>query len=742
MAEFAVIGKPGLKDKTMMLKITGKLDYADDHLPGKKLVARSLLAPYARAEVKSIDTSAAEALPGVKAVATYVDCPTHKQSVRHWGRDIASVAAVDNETAMRALELIKVEYEVGTQVSNPEEALKPGAPLTGIWDGTNVKTAELLRGDWQAGFAQADKEYTVSTGWLNYWQHKELEPWSATCYWVGDHLYVWCSTQNPFGLRSGTATALKWPMHKIHLISHGSGAGHGNKHVADFIVIAAVLAKKAGMPVSYQCTRMEQQTSSSGHQNPGKITMRVGVKNDGTITAIDTTCTADGCGGGASTAAGMMFGLRYTWKIPNARITSIDVATNKPLRAAWRCVADPPGDALYNVCLDKVADAMGMDPVQFRLKNLITQDMVQYESKMPFSSLGIRECFEKARDASGWNQKWHAPGKNNVMADGRLHGIGISGHVDSHGQMSGPVGAILNLTKDGKCLINPGQSHCAGSIISHCHHVAEVLGMKYDDVEIGDWGDTDTSSEGGSEGGSTRTITLGSAYFEAALDARTQVFAVAGPWMGVAPDKLSARDGIIFETANPANSKTWAEVGARLSYPVIGKGYSWEKKLRRPVLTWPVGTTCEVRGQSAAVVEIAVDPETGHIEVLNYTNAVDGGMVISRSNYHKGNYGGLEIQMGETLLYEQVIDYRDGATLNANMMLNSHPTSMDINPAGFKSIAVEPDDACGPHGCKGIGEMQVTCLAAMANAVYNATGKWVDELPITPDRVLKALGKA
>ena len=741
MADYAVIGKAGNKDKTAIAKLIGKLDYANDHLPGTKLFARGLMSPYAHANIKSINTSKAEALPGVKAVTTYKDCPMLSDKIR-WGQQfVAAVAAVDSETAARALELIEVDYDVKTAVIDPDEAMKPGAPLVGVWEGSNVKTSEVLRGDIEAGFSQADSVFTETAGWTNFWQHQEMETHSATAYWIGDHVYLWVTSQNPFGQRAGAAAATGWPMHKIHIISHGSGAGHGNKHQAHYLVITAVLAKKAGMAVAFQQNRPEHLCGESCHQFDGRLEMKVGVKKDGTLTAIDAKFYGNATGNGMLRGGGMFFGLQYTFKCPNARFSAVDIATNTPNSFAWRCVSDPPGDALYNLVLDKVAAKLGMNPLDFRLKNLITQDMVQYESKLPFSSMGIKQCLEQAAAALDWGSKWHAPGTK-TLADGRLHGIGISGHIDSHGQMSSPCGAILNLTKDGKCLILPGQSHCAGSINAHCHQVAEVLGMKYEDVEVAEWGHTDAASEGGSEGGSTRTITLGSAYYEAALDARKEAFAVAAAWLKLAPEALSARDGKIYETANPANSKTWQEVAARFTYPIIGKGYSWPKKLRRQVLNWPVGNDCEVRGQLASAAEIAVDPDTGHIEVLNFANAIDAGKVVYRSGYEKGCYGGCEIISGETLLYEQVLDKATGLTLSGNMLNSAFPTSMDINPAGYKVATVESDDACGPHGCKGVGEPQVSAIACMANAFYNATGKWIDTLPITPDKVLKALGKA
>ncbi len=760
MSDFNVVGKSGNFDKTLVDKLIGRLDYADDRMPGKKLFTRALLTPYAHAEVVRVDKSAAEAIPGVKAITSVECCPVFTRNVRYGQQDIAAVAAVDPETAARGVAALEVEYDVKPHIIDPDEAAEPGADHTGVWEDTNVRTAEIpMRGDVEAGMDEADQIIEVTAGWSNYWQHRELEPRSCVAQWVGDHLYIWTTSQNPFGQRAGLTGRLverlpdytqpegeapvqrAMPMHKIHLVSHGSGSGHGNKHFNEWLSIASTLSDFSGMPVTYHLNREEQHCGESTHQNGGKITLKVGVKDDGTITALDSTITADGCGNGATTALGMQFPLQWTFKVPNAHFKGIDVATNKPKRGPWRCVADPPGDAIMSLALDKVAAEIGMNPLDFRLKNLMEPDMVQYETGLPFASMGVRECFEKAAEAVNWNQNWHAPGER-TLDDGRKHGMGISGHIDSHGQMSAPCGAILHLTKDGHCLINPGQSHCAGSINAFAVIVAETLGMKYDDVSIGEWGNTDVTSEGGSEGGSTQTITLGSAYYEAAMDARNEAFEIAAEWMGVEPDELDAEDGVIFEKNNRDNSRTWQEVAGRFRWPIIGKGHSWEKRLRRPLNNWDVGDECEVRGQLAAAIEIAVDTETGHIEILKFANAIDNGMTINYHGFMNSTYGGCEIMHGQMMNYEQVIDHGSGLTLNPNMWQNSHVTSMDINPEGYTAIAVESDDHCGTYGCKGVGEPQVSSIACLSNAFYNATGVWIDSLPITPDKVLKALGKA
>jgi len=753
MAELSVIGKKGLKDPTGFGKTTGSLDYAGDNLLGKKLIARSLLSNIAHGKIKSIDTSKAEALPGVKAVVTYKDFPVLevpvfyfflertvlRDTIMFWGEEVAVVAAVDEETAAQAVELINVEYTPETAVIDADEAMAPGAPLCGVWPESNVKTTEIVRGDIEAGFAQADVTVEETVGWLARWQHQEIEPLTALAYWIGDHLYVWTSSQNPFNQRANVAAGLKIPLNKVHLISHGSGSGHGDKHTCEYGVIAAVLAKKAGMPVLYQKSRVEHILNST-RQHLAKADIKIGVKNDGTIVAIDSTWYGDAAASGQMWAGGLSFGMRTTWKCPNARFKHVDIATNTPRVGYWRCVADPPGSALQNQPLDMAAEAVGMDPLAFRLKNVLPPDMVDQDSKLPIAGQAVGECFRKAAEGIGWATKWHAPGTR-TLPDGRLHGIGIGGMIDSHGSLATPVGGIVLLTRDGKALITPGQSHCAGSIVAMVHIVAETLGMSYDDVQLGDWGNTDVAPDGGMEGGSTRTITLGAAFQMAAEDARTQAFEVAAAMLGVTPDKLTAKDGKIFETANPANSKTWAEVAGRAANPIVGRGYNWSKKLRRPLFDWPVGAACLTQGGEATAAEIAVDPETGEIEVLEMVNAIDTGRAVYLRGCEKQMYGGLEIMQGQALLYEQVVEKSTGATLNPSFLDHRMPTSLDIHQDKLKLAIVESDDAVGPYGAHGIGEPCVNAFCSIGAAFYNATGKWVKEYPITPFRVLKTLGK-
>ncbi len=743
MADLAVIGKPNQKDTTVVAKMTGRLDYAGDNFPGKKLFAHALLSNIAHGKIKSIDTSAATALPGVKAVTTYQDCPALSQNITFWGQEVAVVAAVDEETANRATELVKVTYDTLPAVIDPDDAMKAGATSADVWPEGNVRTSEVVRGDINAGFQQADVtvQDTVS---CERWQHQEIEERTALAYWTGDHLYLWTSSQNPYAQRADVAGALKLPMNKVHLTTHGSGAGHGNKHSCPYGTIAAVLAKKSGMPVLYQLSRREHILTSD-RQHWGRADIKIGVKKDGTITALDGSFYGDDGGNGSMWAGGLSYMLAASWKCPNARFRHYDIATNTTPTGAFRCVADPPSDLFQNQILDMVAAKLGMDPLQFKLKNLVTPDMVHQDMKMPYGSLALKELFQKAADGIGWASKWHAPGAK-TLPDGRLHGIGIAGGSDSHGCNHvfwgiAPSGAIVIVTNDGKALVNAGQSHCAGSIVAMVHIVAEALGMAYDDVQLGEWGDTDTCADGGMEGGSTRTITEGAAFYMAAQDALQQVFAQAAPAMKTTADKLGVKAGNIYDTTNPANTKAWGEVMAALP-TIVGRGYTWAPALRRQVLSWPVGTPALSQGSEATAVEIAVDPETGEIEILNMVNAIDAGRAVYLRGTEKEINGGMEIQIGEALYYYQILERATGATVNPSFLNHKQPTSLDIPQDKLVPAIYESDDAAGPYGAHGIGEPCVNAYACFNAAFYNATGQWIKESPITPWKVLAALGKA
>lgn len=743
--DFKVIGDPNLHDKMAFKVVLGKWDFSSDQLAGNKLYGRILTCPHAHAKVVSIDTSAAKALAGVEAVITHEDHPTWRDEKTYWGEEIAAVAAWDEDTAEEALKLIDVEYEVLPFILDPDEASKPGAPLIGIWSESNVRETEIVRGDVDTAMQGATYQHETTVGWTQLFQHHEAEAQCALAWWENDELFLQCSAQRSTRRRQSVAGILNMPQSKVHVWTHGSGCGWGDKGGAGdpVCILAAVLSKEAGgLPVQMQYSRYEHYLTAR-HQHPAKAVIKLGADADGTIVAIDATYYGDATGNGATWAGGLSFGMRATWKCPDAKFTHIDIATNKPWTGAYRCVADPPGEVLTGIAIDEMAEVVGMDPLEFRLKNMVTLDMVHQDTELPYSGLGVAECLEQAADAINYSSIKHAPGAR-TLSNGKLHGVGLSSHIDSHGGMSSQVSAYVIITRDATLSVNIGTSRIGnGSQSAIAMMVCEMLGASYEACKV-TVGDTDTAPDGGNQGGSTRVITLGAANYSAAQDARQQLLERAAAELEVSADQLEPNlaDGIVYVRDNPSVSVPVLDlVGSNSRGEIVGRGYSWPENLQRPLLNWEAGTRCDVRGCCAGAAEVAVDPETGEVEILQFANANDMGRAIFYKGCENQIESGTEHSINEALMWDQILDASTGATLNANDLDNKWPTTLDFNQNANKAIIVESDDACGPYGAKGLGEPPVSSYVAITNAIYNAIGVRINKSPIYPQDILAALGK-
>jgi CO/xanthine dehydrogenase Mo-binding subunit len=316
----------------------------------------------------------------------------------------------------------------------------------------------------------------------------------------------------------------------------------------------------------------------------------------------------------------------------------------------------------------------------------------------------VIKCFEAVTSAIGWDEKWHEPGTR-TLDDGRLHGIGIAGLVESHSVMGNPIGAIINMNRDGTVLCNHGITRVGcGTNSALDAIVAETLGLDYEDVMTGDWGNLDVASEAGPQSGSRGVIKNGAAFQRAAEDIRDQLFERAAPLLGVSVSELSIGDKKVFVTADPNNSKTIVELVSASSYgPLIGRGNQWTQVLQQPLFDWPVGTPCETRSQGASAVEVAVDPETGEVEILNFVTSPDTGRIISFDGVEKQGHAGIEHQIAQALYWEQIIDKTNGASVNPNYIDHKYPTTLDVPQDKYDVQPGEPIDACGPYGAKGSG---------------------------------------
>jgi CO/xanthine dehydrogenase Mo-binding subunit len=748
-----VVGNAGIHDQHSDLILTGKMDYACDRLPGRKLYSAFKCSDIAHGTITGIDASAALAAPGVRAVITSKECPVWTPNIFQWGQEVAGVVADDEGSAMRAAQLIKVIYSVSKAVIDPDEAMKDGAHLVGVVGGTNTLVADNLTrgGGGSAGMANADVTLSTTQPWSTTYQHNTLETHSAVAEWVGDAVNVWCSSQSAFNGKWEVATALNLPINKVHFFTHGTGCAHGDKNSANFAVVAAVMSKAVGGAAVQVALSRHDNMLFNTRQFSVKSTITLGAKKDGTFTGIDAKFWGDVGRNPMAPVDGAHFGLRTTYTCPDASFLVTRVTTNTPQRGFWRCVNDPPGAFNYDMAIDKLADRLGMDPYALRMRNLRAADAPDQDPPhRVWGGNGVGMCFLKIYAESGYQEKYHRPGTK-ALADGRLHGIAITGHLDSHGYIVGASrGALVTVTADGKCLINVGGARGSeGPLTSCCIITAEALGMRAEDVVCGEWGNTDVSLDGGMQAGSTFTASTGGAFYNAALDARSRLFAVAltrSPFASknLTADQLDARDSSVFLKSDPSQSLTYKQVIAG-SPPIAGYGTGWNATLRtRSVGGVPVGSVCNANGSAAACAELAVDTETGEVEILGYWNAVDTGRTIFKQGAIKEMLSGCELQIHQALFAGDVYDLPTGACISSQFTESLVPTAMDMKGERFNVYDLESDDSAGPYGAHGMGEPCVTNYSAIICAIFNATGKWVDpdKGACTPDKVLKALGKA
>jgi len=741
---YSVLSNPN-PDKLQLAKVTGKNDYADDHAFGGALYTAYLGSPYPHAKITAIDTSAAEALAGVKAVTTYKDCPVFTQELFYVGQEVAAVAATSRNIATQAASLISVTYQVLPYVTDLDKAIA-NTTLSGVLPNTNEvgEPLEASWGDITAGFATAGVVVAEDTvGMSAGFQHSTCEPRSCIAIWdesMQDKLTVYTDSQNPFGQRSAIAGALGIPLGDVTVITHGTGGGFGDKHFSEWCVVAAVLAKKAGAPVVNHLSRKDNYLTAT-QQYPNRAHIKIGATSDGTIVAIDAEYWTD-VGAAPWPAVGDAISpLQITFNVANAHFKGHSITTNKPRCYYWRTVGEPGGLFLMDIVLEELAAKLSMDPLQLRMKNIKklgdldngSLGLNTGQKGLPFASMALDQCFQKVADGIGWTSKWHAAGAK-TLPDGRMHGIGVSGYVCNKGQWGGEVdGAIITSTTDGKFFLMIGQSSINTEASTQTYVAAEAIGCKGEDVKLGDYGNTATCQNCGAQGGSTRTVTTGHAVRQAGFDVRNQLFTYAAPMLHTTTDKLSASLGKIYLTSDPTQFVTIAAVLADAGTPpIIGKGYT------------PYDNSKVIRTTPAAAVEIAVDTDTGAIEVLNITSACDVGTANSKLGCEGQIEGGACQSLGHQLFWGWDYDASNGIPMNPSFLFQKPETIMDCPaPTNLTPYVVESHDALGPFGAKGLGEPPYgTIGSAMSSAIYNATGKYVRAQPSTPWAVLQALGKS
>ena len=726
-------------------KLTGDARYAADvQLPGM-LSGKILRSPHPHATIVSVDASAASELAGVHAVVTPFDVPEGNiapdvaildTEVRFVGDEVAAVAADDEFLAQRAVELIEVEYEPLPFVTDPREAIEPGAPP--VHAGGNLVGGEpivLERGSVEEGFAEADiiVEDSFSTP-----AHSgaALEPRVAVASWDGDDLTVWKSSRGVHQDQLLLSLALGIPRDRVRVIGGAMGAGYGNKDETRLSVITAVLAQRAGRPVKIEATR-EEEIIAGRHRHGTFTTLRMGVKSDGTVTAVHAETIMDtgaylSSGPGVVRRAGQ--GALYLYRCPNVRYDGYLTYTNTPSGGSYRALGAPQGHFALELIADRAAKAVGMDPVEFRLKNHVGPegqpgerttpaneiiDTQPLEGGIPFSSNGLRECIERGSEAFGWND--YSPTSEGNLKRGKGMAILI--------YRGGPGGrsiARMRFEQDGTFTMVSGVMDVGeGSATVLTQIAAESLGVDYDQVTE-TLGDSANTPEAPITAGSTVTFSAGLAVKQAATDLRSRLLSSASETLDLPQSDIDLdRSGIVSRS------------GRRLSFADLA-GLTGLVEVESSVS--PGSADYIVNSFGAHFAEVEVDTDTGAVRVLRYVAAHDSGRILNPQLATNQVEGGVSQMLGFTLTEQMLTDPGRGVTLNASFLEHKSPTILEY--PDIEVIFADVVDPIGPYGAKALGEPPSVGVApAVVNAIRDATGVEVRDLPATPDKVLDLLAE-
>lgn len=738
--EMMIVGKRQLRIDGWE-RVSGKATYASDiYLPGM-LYGKILRSPHPHARVVNIDVERAKALPGVKAVLTPKDMAAFSWSqapgihndmailteiARFAGDDIAVVAAVDEDRAQEALDLIKVDYQPLPFVLDPEDALKPGAPK--IHPQGNLfgeKPVVLERGDIEKGFQEADLVYEgrYSTPML---QHVTAEPRVCVARWDRGRLTLWDSLQYTFFVQACLAHIFKIPMSKVRVICDYMGGGFGDKGFPQrYNVLAAILSMKTGHPVRIEFTR-EENFLAATHRYPTICYLKYGAKKDGTLTAIQTKVIADmGAYSRSAFASGTMQTMQGVYRCPNLKGEAYTVYTNKPEGGAMRCVGHPQGQFAQEVHMDIMAEKLGLDPMEFRLKNYARLEDGDQDKKIPFSSNGMEMCIRRAAEVMGWRQKWRKPG----AGSGPLKkGLGMAIHACGHGAMSLPSTGMVKLNSDGTVNVSTGAVDIGGGQKTTLAMIAaEELGLPLESISV-TAADTEVTLDTGGTWGSRQTISGGTGIKLAAADAKKQLFEIAAKELKTGAENLELRNGSIYPLGSDKGMPV-TEVLKKAPATITGKGTG---SLPQGVVTFSF---------AADFVEVEVDTLSGKVRIVKLVAAHDMGKAINVLATENQIEGGAIQGMGFGLMENQIFDPATGICVNPNLVDYKIFTMKDVPE--IHPLLIEPIEPHGPFGARGIGEPPYSVPApALANAIYNAIGVRFSELPINIRSILDGKNKA
>ena len=755
-SEFDVIGTRPIRHDGPD-KVTGRARYAADIHPPGWLVGKVLRSPHAHAVIRGIDASRALAIPGVKTVVTSADLPDvsaeiadqeegstvnygfysrnvmAREKALYVGHAVAAVAATSAAAAEAALAALDVDYEILPPVLNADDAMQEDAPVLhdrlvtlanpnmrqGGWGESgkpsNISNRfEFRLGDPEAGFAEADviveREFRTRPVHQGY-----IEPHSATAQWSTDgSVTIWASSQGHFALRDHTAAILGVNVSRLKIIPMEIGGGFGGKGQGGCYLepVVAALSRKCGQPVKIAMTRGEV-FEGTGPTSASHIRVKLGATREGKLVAADCTLVYEA---GAFPGSPVPSGCRTMlapYEVPNSFIEGIDVVVNSQKAAAYRAPGSPPAAFAAESVIDEICEQIDMDPVEFRMLNAAREGSRQPTGPV-FRKIGFVETLQAAQEHPHLSEPLNGPNRGRGVAAGAWF------------NSSGPASAVASVNPDGTVSLVEGSPDIGGSRAAMAMQVAEVLGIPVETVKPSVV-DTDSIGYSSGAGGSGVTFKMGTACHDAAQDIKRQVIERAARIWDVSPDDVQYNKGVLSHRQDPELSITFQALAPRLNGtggPIVG---------RATVNPSGVGNAFGLH-----IVDVEVDSDTGKVDILRYTALQDVGRAIHPS-YVEGQIQGGVVQGIGWALNEEYFINEEGRMLNSSFLDYRMPTALDLPM--IDTVVVEVPNPGHPYGVRGAGEVTlVPPLAAVANAIYRATGKRLTDLPMTPGRILEAMG--
>jgi xanthine dehydrogenase YagR molybdenum-binding subunit len=714
-------------------RVSGTAVYPSDVVLPGMLYCAVLRCPHPHARVKRVDTTAAESIPGVRAVIgpdtpeadlpwTFRDAATKIFSpvCRYEGEPVAAVAAETPFQAWDAAHTIRVDYEVLEHISDERRALDGDAPR--IHKGGNkVKTDTYARGDVEAGFAEADvvleQRYRTEAE-----LHTPMELHGCAANWDGDELTIWESTQGVYAVQSKVADVLGLPLSKVRVIGHYMGGGFGSKlRTSRYSIIAALLAKKTARPVKAFLSR-EATYLAMGNRPPSNMTLKAGIKKDGTLTALEFTCLGTGGAYPAGGTALVDWQIRDLYLCPNVRTECTDVYINAGPARPFRAPGHPQCSWALEQMLDALAEAVDMDPVSLRLKNVPDYSQAR-PGNPPYTTTGLKQCLEDGARQFGWDEA-----RRSLVAESPENhirrGVGMAASVWFVGGGGPPSTVIVKLFSDGSANLNMGASDIGtGTKTVMVMVVAEELGLKPEMVRV-EHADTGTTQYATPSGGSKTVPTEAPAVRDAAVQVKQKLLEMAAEEMDLPVDDLIYRGEEIVSRNRPNRRiRVTGIKGLQKRGGVVGIGHRG-----------PNPETKTVNPFCVQFCEVAVNTRTGELRILRFLSTNESGRVMNRLNFDSQVIGGITMGIGLATTEMRILDVNQtGKLVNRNWHDYKLPTALDV-PADIASVPIEmPDAEANTTGAKGLGEpVTIPTAAAVANAVYHALGIRVTDSPITP----------